>query len=273
MKKTILLFLILSCLCISCTKDADRLFSDSAADRIEQRIKDNTAVLQNAENGWILILYPSDQQLYGGYTLFVKFQDDGRVTVASELKRSSDPETITSLYQVLPEAGPILSFDSYNSFIHYFSEPRNPNGPVELGMGGDYEFIIMDAAPYETVLKGKKTGNKILLTPIAAGENWNTLMQQYVNAARKMEFLQGEGNIGGINVIVQKSDSRTLNFYYNGNKVQEIPYHYTPDGLVFYKSLKLGGVEINALLYVDDPGAPYFLDADDTDTQIIITMK
>ncbi|MDR0691932.1 MAG: DUF4302 domain-containing protein [Prevotellaceae bacterium] len=271
--KKIIIYLLLPFLLLSCAKEDDRLFPDSAADRMEQRIKDNLATLQNAANGWIMTLYPSDQQLYGGYTLFVKFQDDGRVTVASELKTTSDPETITSLYTVFPEAGPVLSFDSYNSFIHYFSEPRNPNGPVELGMGGDYEFMIMDAAPYETVLKGKKTGNKILLTPIAAGENWNTLMQQYVNAAGKMDFLQGEGNIGGIDVIVQKGDARTLNFYYSGNKVQEIPYHYTPDGLVFYKPLKLGGVEINALLYVDDPDEPCLLDAGDTDTQIIITMK
>jgi hypothetical protein len=165
-----------------------------------------------------------------------------------------------------------LTFNTYNKFIHYFSEPRNPNGPVELGMGGDYEFMIMDATPAEVILKGKKTGNKIVLTPIAAGENWSALMQQYVNAARKMEFLQGEGEIGGINVIVQ-SESRNLSFYYGGNKVQTIPYHYTPDGLVFYKPLKLGGVEINALLYINGPGAPYFLDAGDTDTQITITMR
>jgi hypothetical protein len=270
--KKIIAYLLLPFLLLSCTEDADRLFSDSAVDRMQQRIKENLAVLQNAENGWMMTLYPSDQQLYGGYTLFVKFEGEDRVTVASELKRSSDPETITSLYLVWPEAGPILTFNTYNTFIHYFSEPRNPNGPVELGMGGDYEFMIMDATPAEVILKGKKTGNKIVLTPLPAGENWSALMQQYVNAARKMEFLQGEGNIGGINVIVQ-SESRNLNVYYGGNKVQTIPYHYTPDGLVFYKPLKLGGAEINALLYINDPGAPYFLDAGDTDTQITITMR
>jgi hypothetical protein len=271
MRNIITLLGIIPLLLLSCAKDDDRLFSDTAADRMQQRIKDNLAVLQNAPNGWIMTLYPSDQQLYGGYTLFVKFEDNGWVTVASELKRSSGPETITSLYSVLPEGGPLLSFDSYNSYIHYFSEPRNPNGPVELGMGGDYEFVIMDAAPYETVLRGKKTGNRIALTAIAAGENWNTLIAQYANAARKMEFLQGEGNIGGIDVLVQR-ESRTLNFYYGGNKVQTIPYHYTPDGLVFYKPLKLGGVEINALLYIDG-SKPYFIDAGDTDAQLTITMR
>jgi hypothetical protein len=55
--------------------------------------------------------------------------------------------------------------------------------------------------------------------------------------------------------------------------MQTIPFHYTPDGLVFYKPLKLGGVEINALLYVSGPGAPYFIDAGDTDTRLTITLR
>jgi hypothetical protein len=271
--KKIITCLLLPLLLLSCTKDADRLFSDAASDRIAQRIKDNLDVLQGAPNGWIMTLYPSDKQLYGGYTLFVKFEDNGWAAVASELKRSSDKDIITSLYQVLPEASPLLSFDSYNAFIHYFSEPRNPNGPVELGMGGDYEFMIIDAYPDEVILKGKKTGNKIVLTPIADGENWTTLMNQYVDAARKMEFLQGTCRINETDIIVQKGDARNLNFYYNENKVQTIPYHYTPDGLVFYKPFKLGGVEINALLYVYDPVNSYFIDAGDTDTQLTITMR
>ncbi|MDR0695049.1 MAG: DUF4302 domain-containing protein, partial [Prevotellaceae bacterium] len=251
--KKIIAYLLLPFLLLSCTKDADRLFPDTAADRMEQRVKENLTTLQDASNGWVMTLYPSDKQLYGGYTLFVKFHDDNRVTVASELKRSSDPDAITSLYMVMPESGPVLTFDSYNAFIHYFSEPRNPNGPVELGMGGDYEFMIMDAYPDEIILKGKKTGNKITLAPIDAGENWTTLMKQYVDAARKMEFLQGTCRINETDIIVQKDESRNLNFYYNENKVQTIPYHYTPDGLVFYKPFKLGDVEINALLYIDDP--------------------
>jgi hypothetical protein len=266
------LFLLLS----SCSKDDDRLFPDSATDRMETRVRDNRDVLNSAENGWIMTYYPSSIQQYGGYTLFVKFDEGGNVAVASELRKASEPEIITSLYDVLPESGPVLSFSSYNSFVHYFSEPRNPNGPVELGMGGDYEFMMMEATIYEVVLKGKKTSNRIVLTPIEYGEDWSALMSEYTKAAKTMDFLEGRYNPNGMEIIVQKSEYRSLKFYYTedgASLVVTIPFHYTPDGMQFYKPLTIGGVEINALLYVDDPAAPYFIDAGDTDTRLTITIK
>jgi hypothetical protein len=276
MKNIYLLLAILPFLPTACNKDDDKLFPETASERIDTRLRDNREVLQSAENGWIMSYYPSETQQYGGYTLFVKFGEADSVTVASELKTLSQPETITTLYALLPGSGPVLSFNTNNPFIHYFSEPRNPNGPVEVGMGGDYEFIVMDANPNEVVLRGTKTGNKIVLAPIDYGESWNTLMKQYVTASRNMEFLQGDYHPNGMNVIVQKTAYRSLNFYYtqgSANLVITIPFHYTPVGLQFYKPLKLGGVEVTEMIYVDDPQHPYFLDAGDSDTRLTITMR
>ena len=82
--KKILILLALPLLFNSCLKDDEDKFSKSATERIEEAVKEAITVLQGAENGWRMELYPESERIYGGYTLFLKFNADNTVVASSE---------------------------------------------------------------------------------------------------------------------------------------------------------------------------------------------
>src|SRR5574344_555254 len=126
----------------SCTPEVSDVFNDSSANRIANTLKEDKAILQSAENGWIMKYYPSSTQMYGGYNVLVKFTSDGKATVASEIYGGS--KTATSNYSIEQSAGPVLTFNEYNEVMHFFSNPVNPLdiGNKGKGMQGDFEFTI-----------------------------------------------------------------------------------------------------------------------------------
>lgn len=161
MKKVYLLLLILSPFIFqSCLKDQDDLFDESPAERMNQALSEYKSVLASSENGWILEYYPEVNQSYGGFVFVVEFSES-EVTAFTEI--ASDASTsVTSLYQLISDDGPVLSFDTYNSFLHFFSQPSSS---MPDGYEGDFEFILMgmSADKSEISLQGKKTGNRMVL--------------------------------------------------------------------------------------------------------------
>ena len=86
--------------------------------------------------------------------------------------------TDTSVWEVIKDNGPVLSFYSFNKCMHAFSDPEDiswtEDNEQSEGCGGDYEFIIVDApedASY-MMLKGKKRSTYNLLTPIEEGVDY-----------------------------------------------------------------------------------------------------
>lgn len=262
-----LLLLALPLILQSCFKDDDDVFDKTASQRMEERLIHDQQILMGATNGWVMEYFPEKEQSYGGYTLFVKFGENDAVTVASELANADQTEA--SMYELIADSGPVLTFNTHNSLFHYFSDPKNPDGigPIDSGMGGDYEFLVVEATPERVRLKGKKTGNTIIMTPIAPDVSWSTLMEQYIemadvlrNAAMEFEFVMGD-----IKATVV-SDYRTLTFSYPGAEKYEsatVAYRGTTDGIIFYKPLRIGGKEINGMKYegTDENTAVIFKDA------------
>lgn len=253
MKKIYLLLLIaLPFLLQSCLMDDKDLFQDSAAERMNKALIHNQEVLMGATNGWMMEYFPHKKQIYGGYTMFLKFDAHNKVTVASE---RGGAKAETSDYQLIGDSGPVLTFNTYNTLFHYFSEPKNPDGigPDDSGMGGDYEFLVLEATPEKVTLKGKKTGNRIVMTPIPAGASWTDMMKGYQEAsdrllARMYSFTMGELK-GDITVSY-----RTLNFTYEGaDKSVKTPmasYRILPtDEIEFYEPLEIDGKEISKMKF------------------------
>ncbi|NDV83016.1 DUF4302 domain-containing protein [Bacteroides sp. 51] len=250
MKKIYLLLLALPLLLSSCLFDDDDKFDESASERMTQTLLDIQEVLESAQNGWLVEYYPNKDQIYGGYNLFMNFSGGNKVVVASE--KGSANQTIESMYDLVPDNGPTLSFNTYNDFIHYFSEPMNKDdiGPDDSGMGGDYEFMVLEATPEKVTLLGKKTRNKIYMTPIAS-ENWADQMEEYISAADKFdEFTNFAYTVNGIEATVKKS-YRFLTFTYAGGNdevsTQEIPYRVVPTGISFYTPITIGGAEVHSM--------------------------
>lgn len=247
MKKIYLILIALPFLLHSCLMEDNDIFSESAAERMSAALKHHQEVLTGAANGWVMEYYPERKQSYGGYTLFMKFEAKDKVTIASE--RGGD-KAESSMYQLIGDSGPVLTFNTHNSLFHYFSDPRNPDGigPEDSGMGGDYEFLVLESTSTKVTLKGKKTGNRIIMTPMAAGDHWGDKMKEYQDATSKIQGLNFSMSMGELKGNASIS-YRTFDITYPGanSAVESVKASYRilpTDEIEFYEPLKIAGKEI-----------------------------
>ncbi|MDR0729778.1 MAG: DUF4302 domain-containing protein [Prevotellaceae bacterium] len=278
MKKILLLCLIAPFWLSSCLFDDKDLFEQSASERMEARLREAKTLLLSSPGGWLMSYYPSSTQEYGGYTLFLRFSTGNRVTVASEIEVTTGDDaekTYDSFYDIISDDGPVLTFNTGNSYIHFFSNPYNPHGigADGAGMEGDYEFIILEATSERITLKGKKTGNRVILTPIDPTASWSALMQEYIDAAARMSFKRGRYNVG-LPVPV-KRNYRQLSFTHPDNKgdtiVTTMGFRYTLTGIQFYDTLKINDIKVKEMRYVGGT-APYFEDVGGSGVRLAIEI-
>jgi len=168
----------------SCKNEEEDLFGSSSADRLEQYKKDYTDLLTKDGGKWVLEYFANENE--PGYVFVVTFSNDGSVQMASNNKwtRTGKYDTDNSLWEIISDNGPVLTFNSYNQVFHVFSSPENIiGGPQndnqqdvdETGKGheGDYEFMVMGANEDQTVIKleGKKRFNYAYLRKLDASVN------------------------------------------------------------------------------------------------------
>ena len=167
----------------SCKDDEDLLFNESAAERLNQIKSVYSQRLWASPNGWAMQYYPTyeNEAPYGtGYLMICDFNEDYSVRVAMNNAATNNTyKEDVSEWEVITDNGPVLTFNSFNSVLHTFSNPediQSTTGETETGRGyeGDYEFVIVDApedASY-MMLKGKKRGTYSLLTPMEDDVNY-----------------------------------------------------------------------------------------------------
>lgn len=239
---------------IACSPEEKDLFDDSSANRIEASLAQVNEVLLSAKNGWLMKYYPNANQKYGGYNLFLYFSADGKVTAASDV--AGVGERMTSLYSLKQSAGAVLSFDTYNSIIHFFASPDSGVGSIGTGMEGDYDFTVMEeCTPEKVVLKGTKSGSLAVMTPVADGVDWdeyiekifkmNDIMQEYPafifeDGSYPQDLTVSWNRL----VITQKEDDNVVYTY--------APFVLTSDGLEFYQPFTLNGKTFTSLVYKDE---------------------
>ena len=280
--KKILILLALPLLFNSCLKDDEDKFSKSATERIEEAVKEAITVLQGAENGWRMELYPEGERIYGGYTLFLKFNTDNTVVASSE--NFAAGKTESSYYSVVAESGPVLAFDTNNDIIHFYSSPTTG---AELGIGtsnggleGDSDFIVMEASADFVKLKGRKTNNYAYLYPIEAGVNWKTELQSYQDAAAKMDLIYTRCVVDGVTypidweMTLNNFSSRVFRISYtpapgddgsvSTGEVIKAPFVFTETGLKFYSPLKIGNVAVSEMTFKED----YYFENEDGSVKI-----
>ena len=198
MKKILSISLILAAALAftSCVKEEEDIFDKSAAERLNEASDLYSKRLMASPNGWAMQLYPTneDEWPYGnGYLVLCRFNKDYSVDVSmNNIFTDGTYWSESSLWEVLTDNGPVLSFNSHNKCIHTFSDPydiwftgtdNNANNESGTGVGGDYEFIIVDApedASY-MMLKGKKRGTYNLLTPVEEGVNFEDYLTDVKN--------------------------------------------------------------------------------------------
>lgn len=259
----------------SCLFEDDDIFSESAAQRLNEVKKNAKETLAAAPNGWIMEYFA--QSTSGGYTFLMKFDSDGIATVGAQNEYFPNFTTDFGTFDVIGDNGPVLTFNTFNDVFHMFSNPENPSG---VGLGGDYEFIIMSISSDLIKLKGKKRGTEIYMRPLSSEYTW----ESYANKLKEMdEFLFNSNvprltfNVGGVKYIAFDGASHVFSLLAEGDdeivgERTSVPFIVTPTGIRLYKSFetKDGTAEVryfnlnadNSALVADESSDAYITGPD-----------
>ena len=233
----------------SCTSEVDDVFDKPSALRIEEAMKTYNDVLKAPANGWRMEYYGDTK--YGGYNMFVKFNNDNTVTVANEVYGPG--ERATSHYKLEQSAGVVLSFDEFNELFHFFSDPDNvlDIGADGEGMLGDLEYRILKCTADSVILKGKKHGSRIVMTPFSG--DWDTYIDDVLSSEEDMAFASYYYIVGGTDTAMVTASYRQLTFNYTdadgAAKKVDVPYIVQPNALHLYEPIEIMGETITDFEY------------------------
>lgn len=237
-------FLMITLMMASCMFNEKDDFDKSSAIRMEEAITQYGDIMKSAPNGWLFNYYCKD-----GYAVNFIMKFDGKNVVVTSDYGSQNyalGDTLSSLYRIIGDQGPVLTFDSYNEIFHQFSEPL---GSSNLdGLGGDYEFIIMSAAADKIQLKGKKTGYKMTMTALPATTIWKDYLQSSVdmqiNISPRYKMLFNNDSIG----VVNQTSAYTWNIMAKDTTLSDYIF-YTPTGVHLNSSHTFGVYTVQDFTY------------------------
>ena len=180
--KSIILLLTLGLAFTACSRDEESLFEKSAAERTVEALENARKCLTEAPNGWEFLYFCNPTTR--GYNLLVKFDKHGKVTATA--KNIPGHKTLVtdenSVWEVLSDYGPILTFNTYNDVLHLWADPQGDGD----GYLGDYEFLILSATPEMIVLKGKKHSGYSVMRRLPADQNWEAYFTDIENMQKKL---------------------------------------------------------------------------------------
>ena len=234
----------------SCLMEEEDIFDKSAIERVEEYLDGYRTLLSSNETGWLLEYYAEEEQSYGGYAYILKFTTE-QVTAYFQLADDCS-KTVTSFYNMVGDDGPVLTFDTYNEYLHYFATPDITNYEA---LHGDYEFNIMGSSDdgSEVYLKGKKTGNLMTLRKFDGDP------VEYLNKvnsiAAAVDFPAFEMTVDG----TEASCSLAGNIFQytipaeDGQDAEtgSSAFCYTDTGLTFYSPVEISGTVYYGLDYKD----------------------
>lgn len=255
--------LLFALLVYSCNKDYDDIFSSSAAERMAQTLQEYKEVLVGSEHGWSMEYYPEGSQAYGGYMYTLLFTE-AEAAIRMDLSPGKEENC---LWRLLSDNGPVLTFDTYSSLLHYFATPYSD---LYQGLEGDYEFILMSKTERQIILKGKKTGNRMVMNKLSVPAKEYMDQIEYIKRNAVAPIYQM--TVDGQEVSIEKGSNRTfiLNYQENGrDQSQEVPYLYTEEGIQFYRPIQLLGHSIERLQYTAYPDE---LKSDDGSARITFVL-
>lgn len=248
--------LMILMLCYGCTTGVDELFDKTASERIDEHVTACKNLLVSTANGWLIEYYPGEERPFGGYNMIAKFDHDGNVVIRGE-NRLFDQEK-TSHYSMLLSNSVVLSFDTYNEVLHYYSDPDIGNGK---SFGGDYEFTYISGDANEMLFKGTRTGNLIRFTVLDAKVDWIEHLNKVEELRKKIVispyvFFTLEGSSEQVELEI---DNDLNKFSYipdssNPHVSASVPFCYTPTGINFYEPVTIGEVTARKFDWDDATG-------------------
>lgn len=183
-----------------------------------------------------------------GYLFVMKFDKDGSVNISANHKWIGNSfRQETSLWKMIADNGPVISFNSYNTLFHIFSDPANITGQEapkgesgedinETGFGheGDYEFQVLEVSEDRNTIRllGKKRYYHIYLRRLDASTDVQAFMDSYKEMETNLfskemstlilkdsdgeRYIVGGGSTGIMSIYPEAGDpvdqTRTSNF-------------------------------------------------------------
>lgn len=242
MKKNIYLVLfalLLGIGAVSCDNESEDLFEQTAAERKTEAIKEYEDALKSAENGWLFQYFADDNQKYGGYNYVVKFDANDVVSVWYE--KFADQEAEVSSYDIISYGGPVLSFNTYNEFLHDFATPSSAEYNAK---SGDFEFALKSNEGDIITLKGLKTQNDMRLIKLT-----ETPQEYFAKCADVMNYITGATlgtTVNGTEVSIINGD-RVLTFSYKSDEElinEEVAFIPTDKGIRLYEPVEVLGITV-----------------------------
>ena len=180
--KSIIVLLSLAVAFTACSRDEESLFEKSAAERTVEALENAQKYLTEAPNGWEFLYFCNPATR--GYNILVKFDKHGKVTATA--KNIPGHKTLVtddnSVWEVVSDYGPILTFNTYNDVLHLWADPQADGD----GYLGDYEFLILEATPERILLKGKKHSGYSVMRRLPEGQNWESYFTDIEDMQKKL---------------------------------------------------------------------------------------
>ncbi|MBE7692171.1 DUF4302 domain-containing protein [Tenacibaculum finnmarkense] len=240
MKKTInkfLVFLLFVGVTISCNNNTEEaIFNEPTSVRIQKSISEYRDLLTSSENGWIIEYYPDEKQNIGGFNYGVKFNKDLTTEVVHENAFATKE---SNMFDVIANAGPLLTFNTYNWLTHYYA---NPNADDSDGDGGDYEFALTSKTADVITLTGAQSRNKMRMFKLTEAPEVYLAKVNEVSS-----FISGVSGVIAINSINYDVilSNRHIAFSQADKDEIDMAYHFTPTGIKLYNSITVDGNQVS----------------------------
>ena len=179
----------------SCNNEEADIFDQSAAHRTEQAKQMYKDILVDQGGKWQMEYFTTEDE--HGYVYLFTFKEDGSVKISGHNEYITKITNIDanyssfgseeSLWDVISDNGPVLTFNSYNKYFHLFADPEDvPDTELDeqgYGHSGDYEFDLMKFSNDTLYLEGKKHGASIIMTRIPSTTDDETYLNEVVALA------------------------------------------------------------------------------------------
>ena len=252
----------------SCKNEVDEIFDEDAVARLDKAKAEYSDILTSNGGKWQLEYYSNDEE--PGYIYLMTFRNDGSVTISgmnkwiSYVVGSSTSGSVaygseTSLWEVITDNGPVLSFNSFNKVFHLFADPEDipstsDEDDNEQGYGhrGDYEFDLMKYSNDTLYISGKKYGIDMIMTRVNADVDDEVYMKEVVAMADSFfnaKIPQVYINLpNDVRWVVKNGASSILKmFREDADEISTAETHnviITHDGLSFMTPITLDGYTI-----------------------------
>ena len=277
----------------SCNNDVDEIFKDDAITRLAQERDRYLDILTDQGGKWQMEYFTTDKEQ--GYVYVMTFAKNGSVTISGKNKWISYQlpganagsvvyGSEVSLWDVITDDGPVLTFNTYNRVFHVFADPadipsQSQEEEVETGYGheGDYEFQLMKYTGDTLYVQGKKYGVSMIMTRLPQ----NTNDEEYLNRVNDNVNLTYSAKIPRTYMILPdgkrwyvyfNATSSKLSMYAEGSdSISTTESHnviFTHDGMAFMTPITFGGYIVHRFTLQED-GSLVCVDQDGNTTTMV----